>query len=434
MSKTSIVSGILSIVLVVGAYVAFTKSVQKALHKEEPILLYVEEGDVSFKDDGASSFEKATTSPVAISNNTMVYTGLGKATILFPNNSNVTLDHYTELAVHYDGTKTSFYQTLGTTYHRVESLVTGSTYEVETPGTVASVRGTKFAVRYDKKKKITKVAVTEHNVFVAKIVEVTENGTTTKKMIESANVDEGKTAKVEEEAKATSTISLGGTDQDEDMNTWVEENKSRDTFQEKIKEENSSKDDVRDEIKSALLGKVHEGEGSKDDNKNSSRKTEVETKKGSENETEDKKTGQKNTTEHQDDRKVPEQTKEGKQTDTEQKSEQKIESGSTTQSSTQQTTSTKKVDYDTFFDKFNTLFVDYFYLDENDTPCTKNVSASERVRIVSSYASESGYPFSTGNLIEFAQSINAYCSSKDAATKARLQSRFDVVFPYQEDI
>jgi hypothetical protein len=404
-----IISIVALIAVAAGAWFFLGRQSVEQLQKEAGILLYVESGDVSYRNSDQGPFIKATSSPIEVANDSFVYTGKGKATILFPNNSSVALDEYTELRVHYDDHTTTIYQTLGTTYHRVEALVTGATYEVETPGTVASVRGTKFAVKFDKTTKTTKVAVTEHKVLVSKFAESHENGTTTRKTLASTEVTEGSTAKVEEKPGTSAPIDVVSTETEVDMKVWVDENRTRDEVESKLKEERSSSE-VRTEIK-AMLTKNEDDASAAGETKTGTKDTKTDTP-------------------------TPEAKKEEPRQETPPKT---TETPSTTGSRETKPAPTiptivKKLDYETFFDKFNTLFFDYFYLDDNDTPCTKNISGSARVSAVTTFAIESGYPFTSRTLLDFSQSIDAYCSRKDASLKAKLKTRFDDEFPYQDSV
>lgn len=423
-----------AIVVVVGYGMFSKEALQSLTGKDASILLYVTAGDVSYKNDDGSAFQKATTSPVAISEHALVYTGKGEATILFPNNSTVTLDEYTELAVNYSPEHMSFLQTLGTTYHRVEALISGSTYEVETPGTVASVRGTKFAVKFDKNTKTTKVAVTEHVVEVAKVEEKMENGTTTRLILESKQLTEGNTANI----SATTTgpaIQVGETSFDADMNAWVEENKVRDAFELELKESNVPPEKIREEIMN-LLERAGSNEGSTKDTEAESkgdvqRETSTDADTTSQvSRTETKKTDTPtNTT-----MKPTQGTKSETKTESKKSEESRTNTGTSLETQTATTVAVKKVPYERFFDTFNALYFDYFYLDENDLACQKKVTPNERVRVVTSYATESSYPFSSKTLAGFADAVGEYCGTKDASVKARLQGRFDEEFPYQENI
>lgn len=442
MSKQALIAILVVILMIfVGGFYHFSKKILHEAMKtgENSILLYVEDGNVSYKIEGGQ-FIKATSSPVVIANNTIVYTGLGHASILFPNNSTVALDHYTELAVRYDDKKVSLYQTLGTTYHRVEALISGSTYEVETPGTVASVRGTKFAVKYDKQTMTTKVSVTEHQVFVAK-TEIIE-GTTTKRILESVLLPEGKTAKIEEEATSAEATSIGvtTTTEEPDMELWVEKNKKQDNLEKVLKEENKSKEEIRMEIKKTLDTSE---EGGENNNDNQDVKPEDAKIHDDEEKRDNVSAAIEKKTIHSEDisRSKPEiKPAETKKEDTNsQNSQQKgIETNPTNTSEggsgLNPSGSVKKMDADIFYDKFNTLFVNYFYVDDNDTPCSYKVTPAERVRVVTDFAFGNGYGFPAKGLMDFASDISAYCSNKDARTKATLQGRFDTEFPYQENI
>jgi hypothetical protein len=391
------------IVIVVGGYFAFMKKgdVQSlSTTTDETILLYVTSGDVSYKLPEQANFQKATTSPVVISNNTLVHTGKGTASVLFPNNSSVDLDEYTELKITYEGDATTLYQTLGTTYHRVEALVTGASYEVETPGTLAAVRGTKFAVKYDKKTKTTKVAVTEHKVEVAKF-EGEDTASSTRKFIGKILLEEGKTARID--ARVTATTSTDGgivileTNTDIDMKAWVDKNQARDKQVEIIKEGNKTETEIRTELKSLIEADI--------------RNEEVESKEETQPETKSE---------------PRTETTKPSTTETTKPTNSTSDTGGTSGGTV------VKINEEVFFDKFNTLFVNQFYLDDEDTPCKSSLAPGGRVRTVTAYAAESGYPFTSNTLLSFATAIDAYCLKKDPTIKAQLQARFDTEFPFNE--
>lgn len=396
MTKSGIIAllfGFLLISLGVYLFIRNTDTLGVAQDKEN-ILLYVEEGDVSYKLPG-SVFVRATSSPVAIVTGTLVYTGIGQATILFPNNSSVVLDTYTELAVNYSEQKVTLFQTLGTTYHRVESLVTGNSYEVETPGTLAAVRGTKFAVKYDKKKKITKVAVTESKVEVSSFKQ--ETGTSTRIVLQTSMLEEGKTAKVEHATTSPSGFTIVATTEDKEMNDWVEENKVRDNAEQDIKEQDKAPDTIRHELKQLIEQGVKEETSSE-------RPTAVQ----------------------------KEETAPTTEANREETAQQPVTTD--VRLPQEQAPVIRKLSEEGFFDKFSAMFMDYFYVDEKDTPCGFTLTPSARVRVVTTFATESGYPFQSATLLSFAQEIDTYCKEKTPALKTKLQGRFDVEFPYQENI
>ncbi len=413
------------ILVAVGVYFTLVnKKVQPLISAEDAsVLLYVEDGDVSYKTEEMDTFQKATTSPTLISNNTLVYTGLGHASILFPNNSSVSLDQYTELKVTYADKKVTLFQTLGVTYHRVEALVTGATYEVETPGTVASVRGTKFAVKYDKKTKETKVAVTESKVQVSTFTPLS-SGSSTKEIKETLLLEEGKTARMKEVRQATEkAIVVDETEKDEEMKVWVEVNKKRDAVIDTLKTEMVDKQEARVELKSMLRGE-------KEWDEERYKKESIEEEDSTEEET-------TASTKIEEDRTVKKGADEERKESKEEQSKKEVKEETKKESTTSSTGSTRpivKMNEEAFFDRFNTMFINYFYLDEQDSACSVKLSPSERVSSVTSFAKESGYPFSSPNLLDFAQEVSAYCDRKNADVKVKLQGRFDVEFPYKENI
>jgi hypothetical protein len=403
MSKISLLSGLLVVIAAGTGYFLFhaTHGKEALSSSESSVLLYVEEGDVSYRNPDMGTYQKATTSPTVLADGAKVATGLGTATILFPDNSSARLDHYTELTVSYKKDSISIFQTAGTTYHRVEAVVTGGKYEVETPGTLAAVRGTKFAVKYDKSAKTTKVAVTEHKVEVTKFD--MQNGTTTEKVLEQTLLEEGKTVRVHENVQGTSTsrFEFVETNADADMKVWVDQNKGRDVEIDTIKHDIPSKDDARVEIKKTITeGKV---DTTKDETKVQSEK--------------------------------PKDTKDVKsENPPKETTPKKDDSGTKPAQSDTSSSPVKKLDEEAFFTKFDDLFFDYFYLDDKDSTCNIKVTPQERVRVVTSYAVASGYPLQSSALLDFATAIDQYCGNKDASVKAKLQTRFDTDYPFQESI
>lgn len=395
-----------AVVIICGLYFFSARETKHSLLSSEnsAISLYVLRGDVSYRLPGESSFQKATTSPIALTNKAEVYTGIGEATVLFPNNSSVDIDEYTELTITYENSNVSLYQTLGKTYHRVETLLTGAKYEVRTPSTLAAVRGTAFAVSYDKRTNESKVAVTESKVEVSLVVEgeIKQDKTTV--------VGEGKVVRVDPTKDLQATSSIQGAffvddiAKDAEINTWLEEKKTREEkIQEIRKEENSV--EIRKEIQKLLLNERAEGEV-----KTSNEGTTSEIKREETPAKETPKEEPRKNTSTEPVKKEP------------------------TRTETAPVVAVKKINEETFFDTFNTLFIDNFYIDDKDSTCTLNVTPEQRVRVVTKYGTESGYPFSAKTLGDFATAIDLYCKNKDPATKVKLQARFDVEFPFKEDI
>ncbi len=428
MYKTILSLSCIALILVVGTfYFKYRSSPQKelAVTTSLPILLYPESGEVTFKILGSTSFQIATSSPTIIPNQTIVHTETGKASVLLPDNSMISLDTNTEITINYSSSKTSVYQTLGTTYHRVQTLLTGSSYQVQTPGTLAAVRGTKFAIKYDSKTKKTKVAVTEHNVEVSTIPPGSQITGTTTPFTETISLGEGKTVTVAMVTKVPkqgeSAMQIADTVKDDDMRIWVEVNKNDDRRLDDIKKNIKSDEDIRVEIKKEIFKDIKEDVQSE---VLDTRKDSIETN------IVDKKVNLDSTkTEIKTEPKPIVETKPTIET----KTETTVKTDTTSNTPVTTSSLVKKMDEEQYFNGFNDMFIKYFYLDENDTPCITSILPQERVRQVTSFANTNGYPFTSTTLLSFAQAIQGYCTNKDVATKIKLQARFDEEFPYKDN-
>ncbi len=378
---------------------------------EKLILLYPLSGDVSFKIKEGGIFEKATTSPTIIPNQSIVHTDNGKASVLLPDNSSISLDNNTEITVNFSEKNTSIYQSFGATYHRVEKLLSGSSYQVQTAGTLASVRGTKFAVRYDRISKKTKVAVTENKVEVS-TVSKTIGGTP--KTEEVIILGTGKTVIVETDVKISpeqpSRMSMADTVNDTEMRNWVDEQKKDDDILDNLKKETSQEKDFRTELKRVLFND-----------------TESETPQNIE-----KTTATDSIIKEEVKEVTPEKKDEVIKTDTT-KTDTIIKTTdiTATPKPVVSTVIVNKMSEEEFFNLFEPLFMKYFYIDDtDDVICSVNAKGAERVRIVTSFAESKGYPFEKPSLLSFAQAIDEYCVKKDNVVKARLQARFDDEYPF----
>ncbi len=370
-----------------------------SVQMEQSILLYPLSGEVSFKATPDAEFQKVTESPTIIPNQAIVRTDIGKASVLLPDNSSISLENNTEITVNYAEKNTSIYQSFGTTYHRVEKLITGSSYQVQTAGTLAAVRGTKFAVRYDLKTKKTKIAVTESKVQVSTIPKEVGG---VKPQEESVLVEAGKTISVAMSggagagaSSATSpsqqkSMQVVDTVSDADMRTFVEEQKKTDIELEKVKKEHQDKEDFRKEMKRKLFDDKEE----KKDAIKQDEKPIVEEKKVE----------------------IPKEEVQPKEVVKPVIEEREIV--------------VTKMGEEEFFSAFEPLFIKYFYLDETDSACSVRVTPEERVRIVTAFAMKSGYSFTKTSLPSFAQAIDAYCAKKDTNTKTGLRGRFDDEYPF----
>ncbi len=161
------------------------------VNESTPIRLIKESGLVTWKKTNDANYTRVEQDEVMIPNDVSVKTGLGRGYVILPDNSSISLNQNTEIIVSYTPEKISIMQLLGSTYHRVMTLASGKSYEVRTPGTLAAVRGTKFAVAYDDMKKKTQVSVTEH------VVAVTTDTDSPSSQTESYSAKEGETITVD---------------------------------------------------------------------------------------------------------------------------------------------------------------------------------------------------------------------------------------------
>ena len=178
MKKIAIVVGLILIIL--GAYFVWNKNnnveqVTNGVLVNQNTLrstVYQEFGIVTIFEGEQVIELNDTLREVQVSTGAKIVTGpKSYAYVIFPDNSMMSLDANTEVVIDVAQGNTSIAQMLGNTYHRVKKLQTDASYEVKTPGTLAAVRGTKFAVELDARIKKSSVKVTESVVQVYKLPE-----------------------------------------------------------------------------------------------------------------------------------------------------------------------------------------------------------------------------------------------------------------------
>ena len=238
MKKIAIIVG--TLLVLGGGYFYFTKSVDNGTYTKQEdtkpvttIMLYKESGFVTWRKANDTEYIRVDKDELALPNNVYVKTVEGRGYVVLPDNSSIALATNTEILINYEPTRISIEQLLGTTYHRVEALVTGSTYEVRTAGTLASVRGTKFSVTYDSKKKKTRVAVTSHKVDVVPIDTMHAVTTSTPQIIEEGKMatlidkPEVSTGVGTSEQPILRNVVVQAMDTAPEEKKWIEENKQK---------------------------------------------------------------------------------------------------------------------------------------------------------------------------------------------------------------
>lgn len=358
--------------------------------------LYRTNGEVFYRKQSDNNFSSLSSASIELPNNTTVKTTSGKATVLLVDKSLITLKENTEIIVSLEEKGYSIQQMFGKTYHRVETLLTGKTYEVRTPTTLAAVRGTKFGVSYDMRSKETKIAVTEHKVAVEEIDTIT--GTTTREK-EETYVEEGKTVTVKDkkDSSLSDVMIMSNTKDEKEMQQLINEEVAMDEVYEDIKQSGDM-----DEFKKKVEEVIIKEEVSREEASESAER-ELTVQKKEEIKVENKKAEntKETTVKNEETERVP-------------------------------TVPVKKISEEDFFTQFEPMFIKLFYVDEEAEPCSFRGTADDRVKQITSLADESGYPLtSTTKLNLFAKDIATYCATKDKALYLELQKRFDEEYPYQ---
>ncbi len=207
----------------IGALIGLASFVPSSKKGTQDIIVFVESGNVFTKENSEGTYTPLTEKKVLVANGSYVKTEKGLAHVVFPNNAVTSLGENAEMRVLYSDTGISITQLLGDTYHRIQTLASGKSYEVRTPGTLAAVRGTKFAVSYNAKAKKAKVAVTENTVLVSR---PNATGTT------PVSVQVGSLAGVDENLPLTASkaVSISLTKNDTSIKNWLDRNTLLDQY------------------------------------------------------------------------------------------------------------------------------------------------------------------------------------------------------------
>lgn len=118
------------------------------------------------------------------------------ARIFLPDNSMISLDEKTEIELQFNGNSVDINQLIGKSWNRVQTVTNGGSYTVNTPNTIAAVRGTIFGVGVDNDDH-SRVFVEESKVDISKY-DKEENGE--KNVLESDSLSEEDIAEIIREA------------------------------------------------------------------------------------------------------------------------------------------------------------------------------------------------------------------------------------------
>lgn len=210
---------VLVLIVLVGAGLAAYLLVFKS--SKASAILYKESGKVFYK-EASSDYKEVSSDELEVQNQSFIKTEDGEAHVIFPDNSMMSLAKNTEVQLSFDASGININQLVGNTWHRVKKLGSNSSYSVETPTALATVRGTKFSVEVGSNE--------EANIYVIEsIVEVgqydLEEG---KKLLkDSKNVATGKYAKVESFSKKQG-FELAQIQKEKEASDWFLKNKEVD--------------------------------------------------------------------------------------------------------------------------------------------------------------------------------------------------------------
>lgn len=192
------------------------------------ITLVRESGKVSYKESETAEYKQLTDEEVSIKNGSFIKTEEDSfARIFLPDNSLISMDVSTEIQVNFEDNKTNVQQLIGKTWNRVQTLTKGGEFKVETPNTVAAVRGTIFGVGVDDDDH-SRVFSIEHTINVGKYEDDPS------KILEDVDVEDGKIAEVTKEE--TLEIDLGDVDSEFSGTFWYKRNQIVDEEWKKIKD------------------------------------------------------------------------------------------------------------------------------------------------------------------------------------------------------
>lgn len=168
MSKSRILIAVIVLGLIAAIVVGalLVKDLASQSQELEAILI-VENGIVSYRESEDSEYEQIQQEQITIASGSYIKTAdQSFARVYFPDNSLVSLDANTEIQLEFAAEDRSIDQLLGKTWHRVQNVLNGGSYEVSTPNAIAAIRGTSFSVSFDGVD-VTDIEVTESNVEVS---------------------------------------------------------------------------------------------------------------------------------------------------------------------------------------------------------------------------------------------------------------------------
>lgn len=176
MVKKLVVAGAVLLAIALISFIVISKRGQGG----QSIKIYKDTGTLMYK-SSSGEYASINSDEQSISNNSFVKTGAdGLAHALLPDGSMISLGEGAEVQINYDAKKIGVLQTLGKAWYRVQKLAGREEFSVETPTTVAVVRGTIFGVERGEEDEIY---VTQSSIEISQLKEengkkIRENGVT----------------------------------------------------------------------------------------------------------------------------------------------------------------------------------------------------------------------------------------------------------------
>lgn len=431
-----LIAGIFCLVIAGGVY---TYTAKKNNLKPEYAVIYVEEGSIFVKGSSVDAYKLIATEQEQVLSGTFVKTDTGYGYVLLPDNSILSIDPRTELQLVFKANSTSIIQILGTTYHRVQSLTKGASYEVITPTTVASVRGTKFGVTYATSTKVTKVAVSESIVAVKQLSAGVNPQDTIEKSITQGEVA---TIYTTDTSFASTTINVSAISDDAEVKFWIEEKTKLDSFF----EGKTRRDECQEMLEKVISTFQNERSTSQNNPTEIKREDVVERVINKLEEQSSVKSNSKEVQQNNINR-TPAKPEQKPEEATEVKSVSK-------QTEIQVTTPTQPVpskilrtiDFReenitakdvAYLEAFYELYESLFLIDQRDMICenTNRYTAKSIYAQLELFATERGYELpNKGKLIQLAENISNYClvAKGDPELRTKIKAEFDGAYPYSE--
>lgn len=189
---------------------------------DSAVLIY-EGGTVSYKLSESDIYAELTEDEISLPSGSYVKTDEAAfASIFLPDNSLISLSENTEIQINYSPEAVDLKQLVGETWNRVQTLSNGGTFQIESPNTIAAVRGTIFDVIVEGENSTT-VHVDESIVEVSEL-DTNENGE--KVVVESVDVNQGEWIKVSKDDPEHMMKEEAG--EEFTQRDWVQKNKDLD--------------------------------------------------------------------------------------------------------------------------------------------------------------------------------------------------------------